>query len=172
MSLGSAAGSFCCGYSSGGLVQIEGQQDPCTMFHDCQNLIVSAIDAILTLRTPGGSTASETLDQVSLTCPNLANVTLLEIQQALNVGAKRGIFRRVARSDGQTAYMVLSAMVQLNGANSRYMRPLCQLYQGRGSGTLASGTLVDSNFSTCCSVLVQSPCASNKPCARNSNASF
>lgn len=159
MSLGSAAGSFCCGYSGGGIVQIQGQQDPCTMIRDCTDLLASAIDAILTLQIPGGATVTETLNQVLLTCPNFSNVTFTEMQLVLNRGAKRGLFRRIARSDGQTSYMVLSAMVQLNGANKQYMRPLCQLYQGRGSGTLSSGSNVDSNFSTCCSVLPQNPCS-------------
>ena len=151
MSLNSAASGQCCTFSGGFLTPIQ-NPPPCgpraPVFPDCDDLLGASVDAILTLATPGGATVDEILVQVLLDCTNLLGITTMEIQEAVDFGARRGVLKRVNRN-AQTAYMVLSAMVQLNGHNSRYMRPLCSMYSTRGKGTLAAGTLATESFGRC-----------------------
>jgi len=152
MSLNSAASGQCCIFTGGGLTPIQ-NPPPCgpraPVFPDCDNLLGASVDAILTLATPGGATVDEILAQILVDCPNLFGTSTMEIRSAVDMGARRGVLKRVDR-DGQTAYMVLSAMVQLNGHNTRYARPICSMYSSRrGTGTLAVGMVATESYSRC-----------------------
>lgn len=133
MSLASAAGSQCCTFTGGFLTPIQnppscGPKAP--VIPDCTDLLGASVDAILTLTTPGGSTVDEILAQILVDCPNLIGITKTQIQQAVNMGARRGVLKRINR-DGEISYMVIPSMVQLNGQNTRYARPICSLYTNR-----------------------------------------
>ena len=151
MSLNSAASGQCCTFSGGFLTPIQ-NPPPCgpraPVFPDCDNLLGASVDAILTLATPGGATVDEILAQIFIDCPNLLGTTTMEIQESVDIGARIGVLKRVNRNP-QIAYMVLSAMVQLNAHNTRFMRPICSMYSSRGNGTLAAGTLATESFGRC-----------------------
>ena len=149
--LASGAGSGCCTYTGGFLTPIQnpkpfGPGSPDV--DNCKDLLNVAVNAILSLQIRGGATLSEITNEAVVLCPSLADVTDMEMFTALNRGARDGVLKRVNR-DGQIAYMVLSAMVQLNSANRRYMRPICTLYRGRGTGTIASNPQAQNIYSRC-----------------------
>ncbi len=148
MSLASGAGSGCCVFTGGDAIPIQ-NPSPCGQtIPDCDDLLSAAIGAILRLGTRGGATVSETLDQVINACPDFSDVTTTELQYVMDRGARQGSLRRVNR-DGDTAYMVIAGMVQLNSANKRYMRPICAMYSARGNGTLTTGTYTDPGYVRC-----------------------
>ena len=151
MSLNSAAGNQCCTFTGGFLTPIQ-NPPPCgpraPVMPDCENVLGAAVDAILTLAIPGGATVEEIAAHISSECPELLGLTNMEVQVAVDLGARQGTLKRVNRS-GQTAYMVLSAMVQLNSSNFRFMRPLCAMYSSDGTGTLAAGSLSNEQFGRC-----------------------
>lgn len=141
MSLYSGSGTQCCTFTGGFLTPIQ-NPPPCgpkaPVMPDCQNILGAAVDAILALATPGGATVNEILAQITLDCPALVGITAMEVLISVDIGARRGVLKCVNRS-GETAYMVLAAMVQLNGHNTRFMRPICAMYSNNGNGTSAGG---------------------------------
>lgn len=82
----------------------------------CSDPIRVAIDAIISLGHVDGSTADQIYASTSVTCPNY---TLVDIQQALTRGVKRGIFV-VKPQTTPVVYCVARNMVQLNPANIKY----------------------------------------------------
>jgi len=99
----------------------------CTQsFLNCDDFISIAIQAILNLRGSRGSTALEIFSEALFLCPT-TTVTQLDIDDALAVGARRGIFFRSISSVGaEPTYMVVARMALFNYQNRIYTRLPCQ----------------------------------------------
>ncbi len=92
---------------------------------NCQDAISIAIQAILDLAQPNGSSASDIFVQGLAVCPD-SGLTQLQIEDALATGARRGIFfRSIAAPQAIPTYMVIARMPLFNYQNKRYNRYPC-----------------------------------------------
>lgn len=92
---------------------------------DCQDGISIAIQAILDLAQPQGSTADDIFTRGLSLCPQVA-LARSDIDDALSLGARRGIFFRAYAAVGATpTYMVNARMTIFNYKNRKYNRLPC-----------------------------------------------
>jgi len=83
------------------------------------------IQTILDLREPQGSSAQDIFQRASAVCPSTP-LTLTDVENVLNAGAKRGVFRRIIPTVGATpTYMILARMALFNYQNRRLNRFPC-----------------------------------------------
>ncbi len=108
-------------------------RSPCDARNVCDDLLNASVQAIITVGNPGGLTADEILNEIMSLC-SVGNIPEENLNQALNIGAHRGVLKRTIR-DGLLAFLVSGNMTILNPKNIDYSRCLCEFYRDRGSGS-------------------------------------
>lgn len=105
---------------------------PCDVRNICDDLLNAAVQAIINAGNPRGLTADEILNEIMAIC-SVENIPEENLNQALNIGARRGVLKRTIR-EGLIAFLVSGNMTLLNPKNIDYSRCLCEFYRDRGSG--------------------------------------
>jgi hypothetical protein len=91
---------------------------------NCKDAISIVIQAILNLKQSQGSSALSIYNEALGLC---TNVTMKDINDALTLGAKRGIFFRVIPTVGaEPTFMIVARMPVFNYQNRLYNRLPCQ----------------------------------------------
>lgn len=92
---------------------------------NCNDFISISIQAILDLAQTNGSDAQEIFNRALLLCPTQV-ITQTDIDNALTLGARRGVFHRIVSAIGAIpTFMVNARMALFNYTNRIYNRPPC-----------------------------------------------